>query len=414
MKRFFAILLSFLLMLSLGGCYDYRSLDELTIVAGIAIDLCDTENQYRVTLEILDTAAASDSSERKTELIVSEGQTIFDAIFNANKQLRSEMYFGNTGVLIVGHQLAEEEGLNFIMDAIMRDFSLRDTVSIVISKEDSAKALLDYKSDEGVIISYEIESNLNAAKLTTTSIRPYPLYKIYNYLSADAEMYNLPLPAFGFEEVSGEQEDKETEEGAKKEKILLSNGMAIFSKDKLVDWFDDEYMPYYLFLTEELSGGTFVFFLEDEENSGKQNDEKQNPEQDVTIQVENSKAEMDYVFSEDKFILKAHVDVNCSIVEAPPSLSSMDADTVNQITLNANETLAYHITDMIQEMQKTEHGGIFGFGKYLYRHNPKLWDSVKDNWQEYFSDADVEITCDFIIEDSGILKRYEADDNDDD
>lgn len=414
MKKLAAITLCILLLLPLSGCYDYRGLDKLTIVAGVAIDLSEDGKQYQVTLEILDTAGASEKADRKSELIVSEGQTIFDAIFNANKQLRSEMYFGNTGVLIVGHQLAEKEGLNFIMDAIMRDFSLRDTVSIIVSKEDSAKALLEYKSDDGVIISYEIESSLNADKLNTTSIRPYPLYKIYNYLSADSDMYNLPLPAFGFEEVSGEEEDKETEEGAKKEKILLSNGMAIFSQDKLVDWFDDQYMPYYLFLTEELSGGTFVFFLEDEEKSGKQNDQEQNPEQDVTVQVEHSKAEMNYAFTDDKFTLKAHVDVNCSIVEAPPSLASMDENTVEQITKNANEALAAHITEMIQEMQKTEHGGIFGFGKYLYRHNPKLWDNVKEQWQEYFSAADVEITCDFVIEDSGTLKHYEADDKDDD
>ena len=80
--------------------------------------------------------------------------------------------------------------------------------------------------------------------------------------------------------------------------------------------------------------------------------------------------------------------------------------------MNANEARASHFTEMIQELQKPEHGGIFGFGKYLYRHNPRLWDSVQDNWQEYFSDADVEITCDFIIEDSVILKNCEADDND--
>ena len=414
MKKVLSIILSLVFLLQLGGCYDYRGLDKLTIVAGVAIDLCESSNQYRVTLEILDTAGASDKTERKTELIVSEGQTIFDAIFNANKQLRSEMYFGNTGILIVGHQLAEKEGLNFIMDAIMRDFSLRDTVSIVISREDSAKALLEYKSDEGVIISYEIESNLNTAKLSTTSIRPYPLYKIYNYLSADSEMYNLPLPAFGFEEVSGEEEDKETEEGAKKEKILLSNGMAIFSEDKMVDWFDDQYMPYYLFLTEELSGGTFVFFLDDEEKSGEENDKEQNPDMDVTVQIEQSRPQLDYEFSDDHFTLKAHIDVNCSIVEAPPTLPSMDANTIEQITQNANEALSNHIQEMIREMQKTGHGGIFGFGKFLYRNNPKLWDSVKDNWQEYFSDADMEISCDFIIEDSGILKHYEADDKEDD
>lgn len=385
--------LSALIIISFSGCMDYRGLDELTIVAGVAIDKGKNGEGYMITLEVLDTSNTSKETGKKSILIESEGKTPYEAIRNANKQLKMEMYFGNMGIFIVSHKIAEGEGLGNLMDGIMRDFDIRDTVFLIISKEETANDLLSKTKTENDITSYIIQSHLNLTRLATTSTRPYPLYKIYNYLSADANMYNLAIPAFGFKNDTGEK-DKSAEE--EEQKTLLSDGMAIFEKDKMIGYLEDIYMPYYLFLTEELEDGAYVF--EDKDTGGN-----------VTLEIENSKSAFNYSFENGKFTLGSDITVNCSIIEAPTDIQKMDENELLRLAEYAADSLKKDINQMIYHVQNEKQLDILGFGKYLYRYDNRLWTQVETHWNEFFSKADININCLFIMEDSGTLKSYNAD-----
>lgn len=77
MKRHILLIcLAAMLPLTLAGGYDSRGMDEINIVAGIAIAKGD-DDQYKITWEIVDLSSKEDTSGPETILVKSEGPTIF-------------------------------------------------------------------------------------------------------------------------------------------------------------------------------------------------------------------------------------------------------------------------------------------------------------------------------------------------
>ena len=84
-KKIITIIYLLFFSLLLSGCWDYTSLDEITIVSGMAIDQSEDKKGYHVSLEIFDTTE-SNKEKIKTAIIESNGITLFDAIRNAKKK----------------------------------------------------------------------------------------------------------------------------------------------------------------------------------------------------------------------------------------------------------------------------------------------------------------------------------------
>lgn len=417
------------LILSLSGCSDYRGLDEMTIVAGMAIDFNQKGGDaYRVSLEILDNGSQSEGDNSlKSTIVEFTGESPAAAIYTASEQLRKQMYFGNMGIIIIGHQILSEQGLNDLMDGIMRSFKIRDTVSLIVSREDSARVLFDNKQSENGIISYMIQENFADQIKSPDSIRSFPIYKIYNYLATEPSMYYLTIPAFSLENTNSktvsegggkengtsqsgkpnsELSKKGDNKGEEEKKTLVSNGMAVFENDMLTGWFDQTYMPAYMFLTEGLKDGAFVFTIPEDERILKAGQNK--APNTVTLELQDSKQDLKCLYENGKFILKADLRIRVSIISAPPTIEEMDEYTVDIIKAYADAALEERLTDLIESVQKETGQDIFGFGKYLYRHHTDLWRQVSENWKLFFADAEVDVSANIIIEDSGMMKRYRA------
>ena len=66
----------------LCGCWNYREIDNLAIVAGIAIDKDMVTNKYILTTEVITTQSQGVSSIISSELYSSEGDSVFGAVRN--------------------------------------------------------------------------------------------------------------------------------------------------------------------------------------------------------------------------------------------------------------------------------------------------------------------------------------------
>ena len=77
--RRIVLLLGVILLLS--GCYDYRELNDMSVVTGIGIDYKD--NKYIVSLEVTKSIKDGSSNEIETVLYTGEDRNISNAFLNA-------------------------------------------------------------------------------------------------------------------------------------------------------------------------------------------------------------------------------------------------------------------------------------------------------------------------------------------
>ena len=90
-KKSACLLLAALTILPLPGCWSYRGINEMAIVSGLAIDKNPENNNFIVTVEVVDTSKSIKNEGISGKIIQAEGLTIFDAVRNAKRRLTNKL-----------------------------------------------------------------------------------------------------------------------------------------------------------------------------------------------------------------------------------------------------------------------------------------------------------------------------------
>lgn len=373
------ILIITLSLLPLSGCVDYVGVDKLSVVAGLTIDESDEPNAlFHLCFEIVNTTD-SEEQEKKSIIVEADGMSINEAISNANTNMYNDMYFGNTNLLVISHQLAEKMGINLILESVMRNFSMRDTINIVVSKGQTAKETL-YPNKQGkMIFSYEMAKALDWQNEKVNSTRSSKIYDLYENLKIGTS--NITLPAFVFNNDLDQPQPQ-------------IEGMGIFKGDELIGWLEKLDVQYFMYAMEELTGGTFTFFLDKDDKKS------------VTLTVTKSFPKRSYKYENDNLTLMVDVEINCNISGLSPEIGELTQEIFNEIQNQASEDLSVQVKKLINKMQQDPGADIYEFGTEIYRNDPKLWNSLKENWEEHFRGSLVIANTKFIIKNTGIIDNF--------
>lgn len=129
------LLISFILILS--GCYDYKELNDMSIVSGIGIDFINDE--YIVSLEITKSSKDGSSTEIETNVVTGNDSNISNAFNKAMNMTDKEVYLEHVELLIISTELAEY-GISDVFDYIVRNTTINSNYFVVIG--DNPKELL--------------------------------------------------------------------------------------------------------------------------------------------------------------------------------------------------------------------------------------------------------------------------------
>ncbi|NLL45094.1 MAG: Ger(x)C family spore germination protein [Mollicutes bacterium] len=373
-KKIITIIYLLFFSLLLSGCWDYTSLDEITIVSGMAIDQSEDKKGYHVSLEIFDTTE-SNKEKIKTAIIESNGITLFDAIRNAKKKITNKLYFANIAVIIVSEQVAKEKNIGEIIDWYLRDAEHRETLSFVISKEKTAKDLLNTKSSTNNAIGLLIKEIVTEDQTVTISVIHNEAYKIYNILNQKKE--SLVLPAFRVTTNNNE-------------KAVEADGLAIFKNGKLIDFIDDDKSKYILFANNKVKGGILTI-------------KKDNNIDNISLEITNSKTKTSFTYKNNQ--LKFFINIKTNVIVGEYGIN--DEIPYKQITklekIAANK-LNKEVTEIIKYVQEKYNSDIFGFSTIIYRKDPKLWKKLKKDWDKIFKNIEVEVKSEVKIINTSYIK----------
>ena len=138
----------------LSGCWNYRDLEDLSIVSGIGLDLKE-KDEIIMTAQIINTSSlksgesgsGSGSADQTVRVTTSTGNTVFQALRNFIPQASRRLYLSHMQVLIIG-QDAAKKGVYPLIDLFVRNHESRPGIRLLISHEKAGDVLRSYDGIE--------------------------------------------------------------------------------------------------------------------------------------------------------------------------------------------------------------------------------------------------------------------------
>jgi spore germination protein KC len=103
--------------------------------------------------------------------------------------------------------------------------------------------------------------------------------------------------------------------------------------------------------------------------------------------------------------MEVKISAEANIADVQPYIDSYsDAELWTSLEQRLEEAIKSEAMAAIRKAQELR-ADIFGFGREVYRTNPRVWKQVKDQWYEIFADMEPEIEVTAKIVRSGLKVR---------
>lgn len=284
----------------IGGCFDYKELNDMSIVNGIAVDYQD--NKYVVDLEINNSIKQNGDSLVATEIIEGINNNLALAYNEATQNSNKLLYAEHVNLLLLSEEVAEK-GINEIIDFFLRDITINNNYMVVITK--NPKDILKIKKNNTSIINVIVDTIKYDINTTYLNDLDLVAAKLLN------EKVDLVLP---YIEVENDN--------------IIVNKIACFKKDKL-KYIDDAKI--YNFMIHKIDSTDFIY-----DNN--------------VVNVYDQK--IDYDIKKDKITIK--ITGNGRIKETDIGYNLKEVDDYNKIEYLINIKIEDEITKYLDNSFKRE------------------------------------------------------------
>ena len=367
------IILSNSIMLT--GCWNYREVESLSIVAGTAIDKGENA-RYRLTVEIVKLSGGKDVKP-ESKLISSEGETVFDCARNAIALSGKKLYWSHNKFLIISKEVAQMGVLDMI-DWFSRDAETRENIYIMVSTENTAEEIFKGEEATQAIKSFDLDDMLKNEK----NLSKAPQTEVWEFANN--------MTGVGISASVATISMKKTDKG----KIPNIGGTAVFKGDKLIGFLDEEETKDVLFIQNRIKGGLIVQLL--------QQKEKEIP---ITLEIFNSKTKVKPVINKNNIMFNINIETTVSLAELGGSINLIEERGRETLTKIAETTLKKRTENTVRKIQKEFGVDILGLGEKIYEDDNKTWKKLESNWCDHFKNAQVNVTAKIHIKSSSMLSK---------
>ena len=361
----------------LTGCWNYREIEGLNIVCGIAVDKGE-QKRYHITFETLDLTNSSPEKSMKGKVVEAEGDTISDAVKNASRTTDKELYFSDCKIAVFSREIAEN-GIDSVLDWFNRDPGPRFTAQMLYSEDKTAGEVLKAEEKTGKMISFQIADSLQSL-VDTGKIFQAPLYQVDNILHGEGK--DLAMPCI------------HTEKKGDEESVQIS-GSAVFRKDRYMGKLNADDTGNCVFLTGRLQNGVLLV--------GEKPDDR-----NISLLVRSSSADIKPQLKAGKLSVQICLKTKCMFDEENGKGDQLKRLGIDGIERFASNTLQARGEEAVRKVQEQLGCDIFGFGRKIYETDPKQWEKLKADWPAHFRSLSVAVSADVNIESNGFSYPKEA------
>lgn len=373
------IVLSLIILFCLSGCWNYKELNDYSIVSGVAIDKVGNEYETSVLISNLPKNNSDKSSSESNVVVYSgKGSSIFDSLKKIGLISPKELYFGSFSVLVISEEVAKD-GINNAVDFFIRYPSSRKNFYVSLARDVKAKDTLKILTPLSSFPSQNITDNINSTKNLQGTIFSLDFnHLLSNILTDGIEPTINCIEIKGDIEEGSSQENLESSE--QKTYTKLSN-IGIFKDDKLVDWANhDESLGINI-----INGKINEMYLDLEYDDGY-----------VVVDSTSFSTNVSVELKDNKPIVNINLSGEARIIEVKGKVDLKDSDVIEELQKKANNKIKKQVNKALKLAieNKTD---IFGFGKMFYQEYPDYFKSVKKEWNNNLGNIEFKIKSDLML-----------------
>ncbi|MDB5083551.1 MAG: hypothetical protein JWN30_437 [Bacilli bacterium] len=382
LKLFRVLVFSLFFCLLLTGCWDRKEINDIAFVLATGID--KESNLYRVTLQIAlpgqmgaigSAGGSGGTGGGKSWLLDSAtGNSIRDANQRQQESLSRLLYFSHRRIIVIGENMARA-GIEPIIEVISSVPQNRVS-SYVLATRGAAKNALNNQTK---MEKFPAEKIRKVADIWMNN--PPTIKDVANVLQTEGIDLTLPLLA----EV---KKNQLTPEDVKE--YINIDGLAVFKRDKLVGSLEGNQARGILLATNKAETPIVTFRVP--QTNGRVSILCRNYKVDLQPTIQNNKINLTINFKADVYVLAN---------ESNAALGT--GDIIQKIEQAAASEVEKEIQDGVRTLQQKYHSDALGIGDTLYRHNPKVWNRYKDNWDTLYPKIPVKVNALIHIEQTGSL-----------
>lgn len=373
-KNIGVILILVCCCIAFAGCWNYRELDQLAIASGAAMDI-NADGTVKLTIEVVNIAGDGQVN-YEPKYIESDGTTFFEATRKAIAKVGKKIYWSHAKVIVISEELARES-INKYLDFLFRDAEAREDTWLLISKEKTAGEILQSKGMIKPIVSFEIDDTMRSQK----SISRFPFIEMFEFF--DRLFYKQVAPILPTVHLVEQH-------GAKTPQIA---GTAMFKSYKLIGFLDDEETKCMLWLRDEVKGGLAII-----KDVGEVKD-------DVTLEIYKSKSKFTPIIQANALKIVVDIDLDVSMGEIIGTTNFIENPGKQLLKESAEKQIEEEIKKTYTMVRDTYNADIFGFGRLVEMKMPKVWNQIKDEWDDYFAELELDVKVDIKIRGSATTRR---------
>ncbi|WP_178025427.1 Ger(x)C family spore germination protein [uncultured Paenibacillus sp.] len=389
------LMLIILLPALLSGCWERRELNELAFVLGYGLD--KEGDQYKVTMQVVIPSEIATSSAKGggTPVTVYEFKvpTVFEALHKFTLVSSRSSYLGHIRILVLGEELARS-GIAPVMDVIIRSREPRTDFYIIVARDAQASEVLRMLTPLDKLPANRLFYSLQTSSERTARTSPVTIDKLIDRLVSEGRNVALSsVEIVGDRSVNGSAKNLESTEP---KASLEIHGLAVFKKDKLIGWLNEEETIGYNYIMGEVKS-----------SAGPVKGEDGKP---IVLEAlrTSTKRKVKIIDGEPNIFINVSATVN---VQASQSTDKLDDDQViRELEKKAEKRIIYLMENAADQIIGKYNSDILGFGQLIYRSHPKVWEKLKGQKENYLKTLPVHYQASVHINRIGLIdKSFQGD-----
>lgn len=360
------LLLGSILSLSAGCSTDIREISDVALVMITGVDYDKEQDKYIFTAHcVLPLATSMEKSSKQQEWVASaQGTSIMDASRNLRSRAGKTLDWQHDKFFIIGQEAATH-ALYEIIDYMTRSREIRISSHIIVS-EGKAADMLAVKSETNELIANNFLGRTTNQHLWGKSV---------SLLVKDvSNLISNPYRGFVTGRVSLEKPVNSSKE------VLVLSGGAVFNKGKFVDWLNGRDTITVYLLSKKREWSKLEFPITVHFNSIT-----------MTLLMQFPEEKLHFRQTDEGQTLDVDVSLKTTLMDMDHPLQLSRPGALEQLEQAASKEIEQMIADSLNHFQKKLKVDVLGFSDYICQYHPKVWNRMKDNWDELYPGIPVRI-----------------------